>query len=146
MVFNNMARKLACLFKNDASMVAHDWWLYILVSGAGGCVYYDSSPVMDYRQHSANLVGSNIGINAAFSRIRKLMRGEFRQWNEKHLALLEEHAEVLSSDNRAILASFKDARSSNFLRRVHGALRSGIYRQTLLGQIGVMTAICFMRV
>ena len=43
-------------------MVAHDWWAYQLVSGAGGTVIYDPEPFVAYRQHAGNLIGGNQGL------------------------------------------------------------------------------------
>ena len=42
-------------------VVAHDWWAYQLVSGAGGAVVYDPEPMVGYRQHGRNLIGGNQG-------------------------------------------------------------------------------------
>src|SRR3546814_16990305 len=52
---------------------SHDWWAYQLKSGAGGRVYYDAEPNVLYRQHEANIVGSNSGISARLTRIRLLL-------------------------------------------------------------------------
>ena len=46
------------------AVVAHDWWAYQLVSGAGGTVIYDPEPLVAYRQHSGNLIGGNLGLRA----------------------------------------------------------------------------------
>jgi hypothetical protein len=39
-------------------VASHDWWVYQLVKGAGGNVYYDPEPTILYRQHAGCLVGS----------------------------------------------------------------------------------------
>ena len=44
--------------------IAHDWWIYLLVSGAGGTVIYDPEPTVRYRQHGGNLIGGNLGLGA----------------------------------------------------------------------------------
>ena len=57
-----------------AAVVAHDWWIYILVSGAGGTG--DLRP----RAHGAlppawgNLIGGNLGLGARLARLRMLAR------------------------------------------------------------------------
>ncbi len=63
-------------------VVSHDWWSYQLVSGAGGFVHYDPEPFVRYRQHGNNAVGSNLGWRARMLRLRRLLRGDFREWNE----------------------------------------------------------------
>jgi glycosyltransferase involved in cell wall biosynthesis len=56
MVFNRAARNL--LSEGDVpKVVAHDWWAYMLVTGAGGSMLYDPEPTLRYRQHGGNLVG-----------------------------------------------------------------------------------------
>ena len=45
-------------------MFSHDWWLYILVTGAGGLVKCDPSPHL-YRQHK-EICWVEIGFTAVF--------------------------------------------------------------------------------
>ena len=71
MVFNNAARRLIQA-AGDAKILHHDWWLYQIVSAAGGIVYYDRYPSLAYRQHGANVQGSNRGIRPQLSRIRRV--------------------------------------------------------------------------
>ncbi|EDK72391.1 glycosyl transferase, group 2 family protein [candidate division TM7 genomosp. GTL1] len=49
MVFNNAARRLLIAAGSDVDVVAHDWWVYIVVSACGGRVHYDSRPSLRYR-------------------------------------------------------------------------------------------------
>ncbi len=44
MVFNHAACALLREGGKDVEVVAHDWWLYLLVSGVGGKVFYDTYP------------------------------------------------------------------------------------------------------
>src|SRR5689334_21864250 len=53
MVFNRAAKRLVEAV-GVPNVVLHDWWLYQLVSGAGGAVFYDPEPMLDYRQHPDN--------------------------------------------------------------------------------------------
>ena len=64
MVFNRAAKKI---LQEAAAIdvVLHDWWVYQLVSAAGGMVHYDPRPMLKYRQHSDNLIGSNLGWRSA---------------------------------------------------------------------------------
>ena len=60
MIFNKAAKKIL----EDAAetnVVLHDWWIYQVVSAAGGMVHYDRRPMLKYRQHPDNLIGSNLG-------------------------------------------------------------------------------------
>ena len=38
---------------------SHDWWVYQLVTGVGGVVFYDPDAQVLYRQHKEALVGGN---------------------------------------------------------------------------------------
>ena len=66
MLFNAAAKRLFEAVP-DVRVVAHDWWAYQLVSGAGGTVIYDPEPTVDYRQHGANLIGGNQGLRAKWA-------------------------------------------------------------------------------
>ncbi|MFT9400503.1 glycosyltransferase family 2 protein [Acetobacter sp.] len=41
-----------------AGGILHDWWAYLMVCAAGGSVVTDNQPVLLYRQHANNAVGS----------------------------------------------------------------------------------------
>ena len=58
----NAATKALMEEVRPAAVIAHDWWIYLLVSGAGGRVIYDPEPSVRYRQHGANLIGGNLGL------------------------------------------------------------------------------------
>ncbi len=63
-------------------MPSHDWWTYLLTTAAGGEVRYDPVPMVRYRVHPENVVGSNVGwINRA-RRLQMLACGRFGHWTE----------------------------------------------------------------
>lgn len=145
MIMNRKARELLCSVK-DVNVVSHDWWAYILVTGVGGNVYYDPLPSIDYRQHSANLVGKNTGIRAKWIRARKLISGLFREWSAQHIFFLGKIYESLPRNNQQIFEHFRQARSTNFIQRIQGAWKSRIFRQTTIDNIGLMLAVLLGRV
>ena len=57
MVFNAAAKRLLEA-TGRLDVVLHDWWMYQLVSAVGGAVHYDPQPMLKYRQHPDNLIGS----------------------------------------------------------------------------------------
>lgn len=140
MVFNRAARDLLCCAGPDVTAVAHDWWAYILVSGCGGRVYYDSHPAIRYRQHGGNLIGRNSGWRARLARVLMLFKGRFRGWNERNLDALRSVDCPLTHESRVVLARFAEVRSKSALRALIGLRRSGVYRQTLLGNLGLSAA------
>ena len=77
MVMNRAAFALVAESVRRTSFVSHDWWCYLLVSGAGGRVHYDPIPHIAYRQHDANAVGDNVGWRARWQRLRMSLEGRF---------------------------------------------------------------------
>lgn len=145
MVFNNAARNLIIMAGNQVSVVTHDWWVYQLVSGAGGQVYYDPYPSVHYRQHGNNLVGMNATWSARFKRICMLWQGRFRDWNDRNISELEKLGDILSPQSKTTLKLFAQARQKSLFSRLYQLHRSGIYRQTLLGNLGLVAAAVFKK-
>lgn len=146
MVFNDAARKLLCEVGEDIDVVTHDWWVYLVVSGCGGQVLYDAKPSVRYRQHESNLVGGNSSWPARLVRIRMLFQGEFRVWNNNNIDALRKIEAKLTTENKEILDRFVRARKQWLLPRLIGLKRSGIYRQTFLGNLGLVAAAIFNKI
>lgn len=140
MVFNQAARSLLANAGENLGIVSHDWWAYLLITGAGGKVTYDPTPFVLYRQHEANLVGSNSGWKARTLRLRLMLKGRFSSWNEQNIRCLTSAGNLLTIENQQTLDNFKAARKSNFVGRLLGLRRAGVYRQTTPGNIGLFFA------
>lgn len=140
MVFNRAARDLIAQTKGH-EVVAHDWWTYMLVSGAGGRVIYDPWPSLDYRQHGENQVGANKGLLPKLKRISMLAEGRFSEWNSINVRTLLQCQHLLSEPNNKLLRQFVDARAApSPLSRLTLLSRSGIYRQTVSGHLALHAA------
>lgn len=147
MMLNNAARVLLAQIPKDAHIVSHDWLTYLLVSGCGGTVFYDSEPTLDYRQHGANLIGSNNRLADRWVRIRKMFAGTFSEWNRDNLYALSNSYRRLASHNRAALELFMQVRESSLLlKRIYLLKKAGLYRQTLFGNIGLIVATSIRKV
>lgn len=140
MIFNRTAASILVKTPFTIKLEAHDWWTYILITGCNGRVYYDPNPTVDYRQHSGALVGENRSLRARIIRIKKLLDGRFRGWNNANIKALEYFAGQLSSENLITIAWFKKLRSKFLLVRVYAFFRSGIRRQTLIGNMALFIA------
>ena len=140
MVFNKAAASLLAKTPLTINIVAHDWWFYILIMGCGGQVYYDPNPTVDYRQHSRSLVGENRTLRAKLIRIQKLIHGRFRVWNEQNIKGLEKFSNQLTPENYITLVWFQKLRSKLLFVRVYAFFRSGIKRQTVVGNIALFFA------
>lgn len=143
MVFNHAALKLIREAGKEFSVVSHDWWAYLAVTGVGGRVFYDAAPTILYRQHNDNIVGSNSSLTSRVNRLRMVFEGRFRCWNQSNIRALESIDYRLSEENRSILNSFKEARAHRGLKRFLWLRRSGVYRQTVLGHLGLILAAIF---
>lgn len=139
MVFNRAARDLL-LVAGEVDVVTHDWWTYLLVTGAGGRVVYDARPSVSYRQHGANLIGSNMGMGERVDRLVMALRGRKREWNDRNIDALQRSRALLAADSVEVLDEFCRARQASLLTRVRGIRKSGIYAQTLAGNLGIIAA------
>jgi glycosyltransferase involved in cell wall biosynthesis len=145
MVMNRQAFDIVREASRRSSFVSHDWWCYLIVSGCGGTVHYDPAPRLGYRQHPGNLVGENNSWRARMSRLAHLMRGRFVGWNEHNLAGLRACEDLLSAETRETLGLFARVRTAPLRSRVLALWRSGLYRQTRLGQCGLYWACVFRK-
>ena len=147
MVFNNATRNLLLACPLNLQVVSHDWFFYQLVTGAGGEVIYDPKPYVRYRQHDGNLVGANIGWSARIERIKLLLAGRFKDWNEINVKALLTISHLLSPESKKTLQLFILTRAGNsFLTRLFWLKRSGLYRQTFLGNLGLIIGLILSKV
>lgn len=146
MVFNQAACQLLRKAGPDVKVASHDWWTYLVVSGCGGQVYYDPEPVLRYRLHGGNQIGSSNTWAARFSRAVLLFKGNFRGWTDVNTASLRRLYTNLSPDAVRLLNEFCKLRSQNFLTRLVRINRRGVYRQTTMGNFGLLIALLFKKI
>ena len=146
MVFNRAAQLLLAEAGSNFEIIAHDWWTYLVVTACGGAVFFDSTPTLQYRQHANNLIGANHDLAAPVRSAQRLMAGRFRQWNTQNIAALQRLLPHLPPENQKVLQTFAKAREASFFARLRGIYKSGVYRQTLRGNIGLIVATLFRRI
>ena len=146
MVFNRTAYDLISSSKINQKIIAHDWWCYQIISGAGGNVFYDKNIYLKYRQHNNNLIGSNISLKDKWMRLCKVANGNFKIQNDHNLRGIINNQNLLTINNGKTLANFIKARESSFLKRIFYFLKSGVYRQTLIGNIALFIGIVIKKV
>lgn len=127
-------------------VVHHDWWAYMLISGAGGMVFYDPYPSVRYRQHGSNQIGGDTGWRSRIHRIKLLFKGHVREWNTINTEALLQVRHLLADENRRTLERFCAARNRHLLPRLWGVFRSGIYCQTLPGNLGLIVATLLKKI
>jgi glycosyltransferase involved in cell wall biosynthesis len=140
MVLNHSAIALMRDAGTNLDVAAHDWWAYLLVTGSGGLMVFDQQPTIRYRQHQRNIYGSNVSFKAMWRRACRMLAGDFRAWNDRNLAALRANEYLLHEDNRVLLEQFELARRGSCAARLLGLLRTGVYRQTWDGQLGLALA------
>ncbi len=145
MVMNKAAHNLLCK-AGQLNIISHDWWVYSLVTGSGGIVIYDKHPSVRYRQHDQNVLGASPGLRATHKRIYMLFQRRFQQWNAIHTKALDANRELLTTENAIMLDKFSKARVCRLIPRTIGIWRSGVYRQTLIGGLGLFAATLFDRI
>lgn len=145
MVMNRAARELMAQASHRTSFVSHDWWCYLMITGAGGLVHYSPDAQIDYRQHGANLIGANLSLVSRLSRYAFLYRGGFASWTDCNLAGLRACYDLLDDDSRSLMDSFERLRGAPLPKRIVSLYRSGIYRQTAIGHFGLFLACLINR-
>ena len=146
MVFDQNTRNLLCRARSDFYPVTHDWWTYILVTGAGGKVIFDLKPTVSYRQHQNNQIGMNSSWKSRLKRFQRIRKGCFQEWNKQHIQLLRAISEELKSESIEILEEFEKARNMKLLNSLFQLKKSGVYRQTVKGQLSLYTAAFFGKI
>ena len=147
MVLNRAAFRLVAEAARRSPFVSHDWWSYLVVSGAGGIVDYSAEPTISYRQHEDNLVGANNSARARLQRMKAaLFSDRFANWNSQNLEGLARCRDMLSDDARDVISDFETCRSDpRVATRLRTLVSSGIHRQTTLGQVSLYGACILKR-
>jgi hypothetical protein len=112
--------------------VLHDWWCYLLISGANGTILADSGAVLMYRQHTQNLIGAP---SSLFRRgLTALLRGPapFMRTMRDHLTALHEHSNLLCPQAREDLSTVLTAMSGSPREKFRALTLDGLQRQTWL--------------
>lgn len=137
-VLNPAAAELARRAAHRTGHVfAHDWWLYLLITGAGGQVIFDNgTPPIHYRQHAHNTIGEGRGIAQAAQRKLSVMRGTFANRVDGNIAAMNAVHDLLTPSARVTLDAFTDARRAGLLNRLGALYRIAPYRQTRLATLG----------
>lgn len=120
----------------DGTIFAHDWWLYLLLAGAGGHVIVDNGPPpLLYRQHAQNLIGSGAGLSAQIRRKQLVLAGAFGERLMMNIAALRACGHLLLPETRSTLEAFATVRRRPVLGRLAGLGPLRLYRQSYGGTL-----------
>ncbi|WP_415391852.1 glycosyltransferase [Paracoccus sp. SJTW-4] len=128
------------------AVVMHDWWLYQLVSGAGGRVIWDPHPSLLYRQHGGNVVGANAGLRARLASVRRMLLGRHRDWSLATLHEMQRLRPLLTPEHRAVLDDFAALCGPGAGARLRALRRGGFHRRDAPSQALLWLAAALGRV
>lgn len=104
-------RQLICkvLERIPTNEVMHDWWFYLTAS-CYGTVFYDKEPLIFYRQHSHNVMGSSI---TGVERFRKRLKNHKNHKNQISRQT-KEFSDIfeVSGENGVLLECMKQYKNS----------------------------------
>ena len=145
MVMNRAARKVL-ISSGITDVVFHDWWTYLIITGTAGRVFYDLRPTVRYRQHDRNLTGAPPGYSSGYvRRIRRILEGDGQRANHANIRALQSSRHLLTRENSRILDAYTEVCRSSPWTRLQGLRESGVYRQTFLGDVGLLTAAALQK-
>jgi hypothetical protein len=102
--------------------------------------------MLRYRIHGKNQIGSNNNWVARIARLQLLYKGRFSEWTDMNLTSLRCLSRHLAPDAARLLDEFSQLRSKNIWARLIGIKRSGIYRQTTFGNLGLLAAVLLKKI
>lgn len=147
MVFNACALKLVVNAIIVSRVPSHDWWLYQLVTGCGGLIFYDPEPSLWYRQHGQNLIGQNTKFGAKIKRIQMFWTGKFAVSNRSNLSNLLCNNLLLSEDCRLSLKYYNQAcLNEKWYKRLCFLMKSRVKRQNWLETVVLYIGVVFKKI
>lgn len=123
MVFNKQLLKMVQKHIPEEDII-HDRWLYVTAVFFGK-VIYDDRPHFNYRQHGANVIGTELAKDKARHLSRIIMPGKFRIADTAQL-LLKYYKAELSEADRAIIGNC--ARYKSDIKAMLSLLFTDTYR------------------
>ena len=125
---------------------SHDWYLYQFCTYFNHKFIFNTRPVILYRQHENNVVGSNTGFFNTLKRIHFGLKGQYKYWHEMNKNHLEKFKEYnYPEESKIIVDEFYKLRKLIFFRVFH-LKKLKIHRQTLQGQMMLYLATIIYKI
>lgn len=122
--------------------VWHDWTTYLVVTAIDGIVWFDDAPILLYRQHARNVIGSNNGFSAQIRRLVPLFQGRFKQWTDDNMKALYDLRKLTTASARTLHLKFEKLRCARLpWVRLNEWRRSNIRRQTNMSNLSLALAL-----
>jgi hypothetical protein len=88
----------------------------------------------------------NTSLAQKWRRIQMLWSGDFRRWNDLNIFDLQALVSKMSGPTKLSFDCFVKGRQQGLLGRLYFLKKSGVYRQTLLGNLGLLFAVVFNKI
>jgi Glycosyl transferase family 2 len=108
----------------------HDWWTYLVVAAAGGRLIADPEPVVLYRQHPGNLVGSPPSMGRRAVAALRRGPGVFMHVLRENVAALQAQPRLVAAPNRPVLERIHRGLAGGPGARLAALGTPGLRRQT----------------
>lgn len=147
MVLNRAAMALVQSALTDMPLPAiHDWWLYQLITGAGGVALLDPEPRLLYRQHGNNQVGANASLRSKVLRFSQMLTGTYKIWMSQNLAALTATQHLLTPEARNLLKELDTKRNGPLPDRIDLMLNYGLHRKGRINQAALWIAALLKKI
>ena len=121
-------------------MSFHDWWIYLVATGASVPVINDEKPGVFYRQHAGNVLGSRVGNRTV--RLNMLRDKTYAGWIDRNILALCEVTPLLTDESQEQLRAFVKWRATSLVRRNPSPTALGLYRQSWRGDLILRAIAC----
>lgn len=127
---------------SDPRIIMHDWWIALAAFGSGE-VWYVPKPLMSYRQHSNNVVGSvtRFGLGFMLNKARELRTRDFKTEVHQAATLLRTVGSQMRPQAIRSLSAFVGIYERSKVNRVAACYRHGILKQTVVRRVQQVLAI-----
>lgn len=139
-MLNKAVKKLLRDFPKEIRM--HDWWIAIIGS-CFGKIYYINHPLLKYRQHGNNTVGSMSELQFILNNISDLNKQKIALHDNCYQAgaFLKTYYDILSNEQRFLLKTFSELPKKRWLTRKITLIKYSFYKTGLLRNIGNLLLI-----
>lgn len=129
---------------NDFDYVSHDWLIYLIITAVDGNVFYDKNSYINYRQHKANIIGSNRSFKSKYKRFYDVFVNEvYVDWNDSHIKILDKLD--IHPKNKYTYLSYKKCKDKSIWIRAKNFIGSGIHRQNRLNSFLLFLSVLFRK-
>lgn len=138
MMVNRALAELGTKIIPEDGISMHDWWLALLAAACGKTGFLNEATI-DYRQHGKNSVGAkNVrSVKHILNHLKsRKMAKQIRSTYARSAVFLACFDDVLTEDNRKIIAAYMNLANKNWLLRRVTYIRYGFWKASLPRKLG----------